>query len=151
MLGKAKHFLASKSFADTALSDLYAGKQEGEAAAADARQLMDRARARRAEAGAQMREELRQGRLNRSRALAVAAASGGGADDVTVQNVIADLDTDARYRAMMAMYEGTEEAAGLNRAARNRLKEGKAARTVGFLGAARTALTGAETFKSRYG
>lgn len=120
------------------------------AAEDEAGQLIDRARKRRAEANARMREELRQGRLNRSRAIAVAAASGGGVDDPTVQRVIADVDADANYRALMAMYQGSEEAIGYERAAKNRRREGRASLIAGGLGAAQSVLSDVATIKSKY-
>ena len=48
-------------------------------------------------------------RLLESRALAVAAASGAGASDTTVRNVIAGLSGEGAYRAQLALYEGKEK------------------------------------------
>ena len=45
-----------------------------------------------------------------SRALAVAAASGAGATDPTVTNIIGDIISEGAYRSALAMYEGEEEA-----------------------------------------
>lgn len=55
-------------------------------------------------------EQRRQMRLNASRTLAVAAASGAGASDVTVMNLIADTEAEGQYRANVALYEGEAEA-----------------------------------------
>jgi len=49
-------------------------------------------------------------KLLASRALAVAAASGAGATDPTVTNIIGDIIGEGAYRAALAMYEGEEEA-----------------------------------------
>lgn len=133
------------------VSSAAGGMAAGNAAESEAQQLIQRAKARRAEANARMREELRQGRLTRSRAQAVAAASGAGVDDPTVQRVIADIDADANYRALMAMYQGSEEAIGYERAAKNRAREGRAARVGGLLGAATSVLSGVSTLRTRYG
>ncbi len=52
----------------------------------------------------------RQVQLNASRALAVAASSGGGASDPTVVNLIAQSAADGAYRKAVALYEGDEQA-----------------------------------------
>ena len=132
------------------VAPLYAGQQEQKSAYDEAQQLLQRARLRRAEATRAYTEELRQGRLTKSRAIALAAASGGGVDDPTVQNVISNLDTDARYRALMALYSGAGDALGLENAARKRMSEGRASARAGLLGAAKNALTGYVGFKSKY-
>lgn len=51
----------------------------------------------------------RETRLNASRALAVAASSGGGASDPTVVNIIAQGASDGAYRKAVALYEGQDE------------------------------------------
>lgn len=70
-------------------------------------------------------EQRRQGRLASSRALAVAAASGGGVDDPTVVNAIANLDGESEYRALTAMYEGDTRGDDLERQAKARRTEAK--------------------------
>jgi len=55
-------------------------------------------------------EEERQGRLVASRALAVAAASGGGVSDPTIVRIIANARGEASYRAHVALYEGEARA-----------------------------------------
>lgn len=55
-------------------------------------------------------EERRQSDLVASRALAVAAASGGGASDPTIVNLIARAKGEGAYRAAVAMYEGESRA-----------------------------------------
>ena len=57
----------------------------------------------------QAAEERRQGRLAASRALAVAAASGGGVSDPTIIDLIARTEGEAYYRANVALYEGEAE------------------------------------------
>jgi len=49
-----------------------------------------------------------------SRALAVAAASGGGASDPTVINLIARTAGEGAYRRSVALYEGKSKAQALN-------------------------------------
>jgi hypothetical protein len=58
----------------------------------------------------QAAEERRQADLVASRALAVAAASGGGVSDPTVVNIIARTRGEGVYRANVALYEGAERA-----------------------------------------
>lgn len=56
----------------------------------------------------------RQTQLNASRALAVAASSGGGASDPTVVSLLAQNAADGAYRKAAALYEGEDQARALN-------------------------------------
>ncbi len=58
----------------------------------------------------QAAEEARQGRYQASRALAVAASSGGGVSDPTIINLIARSRGEAVYRSNVALYEGEAQA-----------------------------------------
>ena len=80
-------------------------------------------------------EEKRQAELIASRALAVAAASGGGADDPTVNKIIADIKGEGAYRAAVAMYEGESQAQNLR-------LEGKLAKEAGDEAYKQTKITG---------
>lgn len=51
----------------------------------------------------------REAELYASRALAVAASSGGGASDPSVVNIIAQGAADSAYRKAVAFYEGQDE------------------------------------------
>lgn len=62
-------------------------------------------------------EQRRQGALIQSRALALAAASGGGTTDPTVVNVIKNIAGEASYRSSVALYGGEEKARQLRMAA----------------------------------
>lgn len=55
-------------------------------------------------------EQRRQATITASRALALAAASGGGASDVTVTNLLGRIAGEGAYRAGVALYEGEEQA-----------------------------------------
>lgn len=55
-------------------------------------------------------EEHRQANLVASRALAVAAASGGGVSDPTIVRIIANARGEGTYRANVALYEGEARA-----------------------------------------
>lgn len=108
-----------------------AGEAERRAAEFQARQLEQNAGQSVAASQRSAEEERRKARLVTSRALAVAAASGGGASDVTVQNVIANLDAEGAYRAMVALYEGEDKARQLNMAASAKRYDGELAAKAG--------------------
>ena len=55
-------------------------------------------------------EQRRQSTLIQSRALALAAASGGGAIDPSVVNIISGVAGEGAYRAGVALYQGEERA-----------------------------------------
>ncbi len=69
----------------------------------------------------------RQAQIIKSRALAVAAASGGGASDPGVVSIMARNAEEMAYRRQAALYEGLDRARSLNLAADTRVYEGKAA------------------------
>lgn len=56
------------------------------------------------------REETRQSDMAASRALAVAAASGGGVSDPTIVRLLANVRGEGVYRANVALYEGEARA-----------------------------------------
>jgi hypothetical protein len=70
-------------------------------------------------------EQLRQNRLLQSRAIALIAASGGGASDETVVNLLARNAGEGAYRAQLAVYQGEEKARQLRLAASTRTYEGE--------------------------
>jgi len=72
-------------------------------------------------------EEKRRADLMASRALALAAASGGGASDPTVVNLIAGLKGEGAYRSAVALYRGEDQARKLRTGARAKRYEGIAA------------------------
>lgn len=71
-----------------------------------------------------MLNERRKKELVISRAQALAAFGGGGVNDPTVQNIIADIDNEGAYREAVALYQGEEESRKLNEAAYLSRKEG---------------------------
>jgi hypothetical protein len=64
------------------------------------------------QAAAQRRaiEQRRRASLVASRAMAVSAASGAGASDPTVENIISDLAGEGAFRASQELYEGEDRA-----------------------------------------
>ena len=61
-------------------------------------------------------EERRKSRFAQSRALALAAAS-GGASDPTIVDIVADLAAEGTYRGLMDIYEGEDRARQMRMAA----------------------------------
>lgn len=103
-----------------------------------------------------MTEDL-QGRLMASRALAVAAASGGGASDPTVMNLIARMAGEANYRRMTAMYEGEDrarqlrdQAAATRAGAKMAMQDAEQAKKVSRFGALTNALAGGVSLYNKY-
>ncbi|WP_016745739.1 hypothetical protein [Rhizorhabdus wittichii] len=130
---------------------IFGGIAANKAAKAEARQMETQAGLERATSQREAMEERRQARLLNSRALAVAAASGGGADDPSVVNLMADIDGEGAYRALTALYEGETEARGLEAQAKARRKEGKNAKIAGFINAGASLLGAGSSLKERYG
>ena len=93
------------------------------------------AKASQAKGAAQLKaaEERRQGELLRSRATAVAAASGAGVDDPTVLNTLGDITAEGEIRALYSIYNGDIEATDLTLQAQAVRDEGDSARTAGYI------------------
>lgn len=91
-----------------------------------------------AESGVEAGLYRREGRYAKSRAVAVAAASGASVRDPTMLNLMANLEAESEYSALAALYSGKSEATKLRLGARARRSEGRAARTAGYLQAAAT-------------
>lgn len=72
-------------------------------------------------------EEERQARLVQSRAIAVAAASGGSVADPTVINILARSAGEGTYRAGVALYQGEERAREMRMQAVGKRFEGQIA------------------------
>lgn len=96
--------------------------------------------------------ERRRAKILRSRALAVAGASGaGGASDPTVANILNKIDTEGELRALNSLYEGDYAAQALRSGAQSKLRMSGAYRAAGNLTAASTLAQGASSFYDRYG
>ena len=110
-----------------AMSTIAAGKAQAAAGEAQARASEYQATLRNAQATAMEQsagqeraaaqrgaiEQQRQGRLVGSRAQAISAASGGGALDPSIVNLMGDLGSEADFRAATALYQGEDTARGL--------------------------------------
>jgi len=82
-----------------------------------------------------MLDARRAGELASSRAIALAAASGGGATAPTVTRIVGDITKEASYNSMRALYAGEERARLMRLQARNLREQGEFAQTQGLLAA----------------
>jgi len=116
------------------------------------------------EAASQLRanEQLRQSRLQQSRVLALAAASGGGAIDMDVMNAIAGFEEEGDLAARTELYAGTDRAKNLRAkgdagiwegetGARGLMYEGLSAANAMKNKATATIMSGASSLASKYG
>lgn len=93
-----------------AQSHIQFGQQAREAAQFQADQMRQNAGQAQAASQRQAYNADIQTKLVMSRALAVAAASGGGASDPTVVNTMARIASEGAYRKAVALYQGDEAA-----------------------------------------
>lgn len=100
-----------------ALSHVRAGKAARQASEFEAQQLRDNAGQARAAGQYQAEDVAMRTKLLTSRALAVAAAGGGGASDPGVVSAIASIAGEGAYRQALALYGGDERAREMNNAA----------------------------------
>lgn len=87
----------------------------------------------------EMQEEINNKELMHSRAIAVAGASGAGTDGLT--KLLGDLNTEGEYRVMSVLWNGLNEAEGLQYRAEAAEREGKAAETAGYINGITTAVS----------
>lgn len=135
----------------TAHSQAKAGRRAQRVAEAQALELEYGAGQKKAESQRTALEVERQGKLEASRALAVAAASGGGASDPTIINLMAQLAGETNYRKMVALYEGEAESEAMMKEAKVVREEGRAARKASQLQAFGTVLSGGSSMYSKFG
>ena len=123
--------LSMKGYSDAARSAKTAGQRTRVAKEFEAEQLREQSGQAIAVSQRAALEEQRKGRLMASRALAVSAASGGGASDPTIVNLIAGAESEAAYRSAVAMYEGEDRARQLRIGAAAKDYEGAVAEEEG--------------------
>lgn len=142
------------SAASTALavnSQIEQGKQQAAQAELQAVEHERDANAEQARAQREAAIERRKARNLMSRARAVAAASGGGASEPTVDNLLTDIATQGEMNALNAMWSGDTTAQTLRTGAQVARRTGRAARSAGNLRAASTLFSGATDWYSKYG
>ena len=115
-----------------ARNTLAAGKAEQQAANARKAALDHQAAQARQQAGQERAssqrasfEKRRQAKLLESKGLARAAASGAGAGDPTVENILGDIGAEGEFRALSELFTGEERARGLETQADLRNFEGR--------------------------
>lgn len=103
-------------------------------------------------------EAKRQATFVKGRQLAIAAASGAGASDPTIINIIAATEGENAVQQAMALYQGEEaarqmrlQAAGLRVSGQNAVIAGDAKATAARYSAAGSLITGAGSLFARYG
>jgi len=126
-------------FAVAAAAQYMGGRAAKKSAISDAKQLQRRAGATRASAQRASNEERRDARYLLSRARALAAKSGGGVDDPSMVNVFGDIEAEGEYNALARLYDGEQEALGLQDAAKARRSEGNAAMNASYINTAAAA------------
>jgi hypothetical protein len=81
--------------------------------------------------------ERRRARILRSRALAVAGASGAGASDPQITKILTDIETEGEMSALNSLWAGDQEARALRLRAHAQRVSGQALRAAGGASAAR--------------
>lgn len=116
------------------------------------------AKAEQAIAQQQAAGERKKARYLRSRAIAVAGASGAGVSDPTVSSILTGIDTEGEMNALNAIYSGDIRAESSRYRGGVARREGDARKTAGYTSAFNTAFSGATefagsgaTFFSKYG
>lgn len=138
-------------FAIAALGTVIQGEAADRNSKIEGAQLQQQAGQSRAEGQLRAVQERRSARYVQSRALAVAAASGAGASDPTVVNLISDIAGEGEFRALTSLYEGESAGNKMEYGAKIRRREGKAAATSSALNAAGTLLSGSSSWAAKYG
>lgn len=88
----------------------------------------------------------KEARLMMSRQQAVAAASGGGATDPTVLDIMGDTAQQGEFNTQSALYEGEARGRGLEDQAAISRMQARQAKLAGFIGAGSTMLSGVSEF-----
>lgn len=109
----------------TAIGQMAYGQSAREQGDFQAAQLREQAGDSQASGQRQAYFEARHARYVASAALASAAASGGGASDPTVINIIAEIAQEGAYREKAALYQGDERARQMRMQADARQQEGE--------------------------
>ena len=130
----------------SAIGAIQSGKAQNATAQYQAAQLEAAGKAEQATSQREAEEQRRQARLMQSRARAVGAASGGGID----LELAGDIEAEGEYRALTALWEGTEAAKGRQAQAGAARFEGQAAKKAGYLKAGSTILGGGASLYEKY-
>lgn len=130
-----------------AVGSIAGGIAANDAAQAEAAQLEERGQEEFAASQRDAQARREEGRLVNSRAQALGAASGAGADAPTIVRLMTNTAGQSELNAQSDLYGGRQRRAGMRDNARARRAEGNASLMGSFFDAAGTALGGG----SRYG
>jgi hypothetical protein len=150
-LAAAAPYVGLATTAVSAYNQSEAGKEQAANQEVVAIGKEQEAKQKEVEAQTDAQNERRRAKLVRSRALAVAGASGGGVDDPGVTNILDDIDTEGELRALNALSSGEYLARGLRSGAGVARREGSAYRQAGYTRAASTAMDGFTSWADKYG
>ena len=126
-----------------------AGKAADKLAQFKAGQLEQKAGQQRAVSQRKADTARRSARYAESRALALAAASGGGASDPTVVNIMAGIAGEGELAAQYALYEGEEQARGSEMSATASRYEGTQAKRAGYIKAGTSIMSSFSKFGNK--
>lgn len=127
----------------SAVGQIQAGAQQSAALQAQANARERQANENRAVAQREAAMRRRDAEQVLSRQLAVAAASGGGAADKTVLDIMGDTEAEGEFQAQSALYEGETQGRNLEYQAGIDRMEARNARLSSFINAGSTVLSGA--------
>lgn len=150
-LAAAAPYLTAASAVIGVGSTLMAGKQQDAYAKFEAGQLEANAKSERAASQRQAADEKKRSDYLQSRATALAASGGGAANDPTIENIIAGLDSEGEYRALSALYNGEQAASGMEMGANVRRIEGRNGRRTANYKAANTLMSSGASLYEKYG
>lgn len=132
------------------VGSLVSGQQQKDAADYQAAQYEQQAQESRAAGQRQAIEKRRQGEQVLSTLQARAAASGGGADDLTVQKLGENIAGRSEFQALTDQYTADNRAIGLQDKATATRMTGEAAQTGSYFRAAGTLIDGATGMYDKY-
>jgi hypothetical protein len=121
---------------------IFSGIQANAAAKFEAKQMKAKGDAEFAKSQREGIQHRKEKDLVLSRQRAVAAASGGGASDPSITEIMSKTEQQGEYNAMVDMYNGATARNDLYRSAAVRKKEGKSALFGSFLKAGSTIFSG---------
>lgn len=149
-LAAAAPYLTAASAVIGVGTTLMAGKQQNDMAAFEAGQMIESAKAERAVSQREAEQERKRSKYLQSRAKSLAAASGASANDPTIENIIGGLDAEGEYRALSALYNGEQQAEGMEMGAKVRRIEGRNARRAANYRAAQTIMGAGSSLYETY-
>lgn len=151
-LAAAAPYLMAAGTAVSVVSSVKQGQDAAQQAEANALQLRNQANADSAAAQRSAINSRKQAEYAMSRGQALAAASGAGATDPTVVNLLSGIAGEGEYRALTSLYEGDTAAGNANAQATAAVNEGNAYKQAGYLKGISTVLSGGSTLlKTKYG